>query len=181
VYAKPKAAFDYSPSVVVQGNPVSFTNLSTGSTSYTWNFNDPHSLSDGDSNSINPTHTFQDTGKYCVVLVASSNTCRDTVVHCLEMDQKCNFPDSVPNVFTPNGDGINDQFKVKVLGLAQLNCTLYNRWGMLIYQYNAMAEGWDGHTFAENTAPVGTYYYIFEATCLDGTRKQAQGFVELLR
>ncbi len=181
VFAKPKAAFDYTPTVVVQGNPVNFSNQSTGSTSYLWKFNDPHSETDSSSIAADPSHTFQDTGKYCIMLVAGSASCADTTQHCMEVGQKCNFPDSIPNVFTPNGDGINDQFKVKVLGLSELNCTLYNRWGMLIYEYNAMDTGWDGRTYAESNAPVGTYYYIFNATCMDGTKKEANGFVELLR
>ncbi len=180
VLAKPKAMYTYAPSPVVAGIQVNFTNTSTGASNYVWRFNDPHST-DSLATTMDASHTFQDSGKYCVLLVAFDNTCLDTTINCFEVNQACHLSDSIPNVFTPNNDGINDIFTFKNTGLQTLTCTLFNRWGMEIYSYNAINSGWDGRTYGEQIAPVGTYYYILSATCVDGTQKQGHGFVEVLR
>jgi len=183
VYVKPKAAFAYNPQPVIEGNPVNFENQSSGAISYQWFFNDPSAKDSSNQGSTltNPIHTFKDTGRFCIMLIASSNTCADTINPCLEVNQACALPDSVPNVFTPNGDGINDLFIVKAAGLAQLNCTIFNRWGMKIYAYDAIATGWDGRTFSDNTASMGTYYYVLEATCIDGRKKEANGYLQVIK
>ncbi len=181
VYTKPHAAFSYGPQPLIQGTVLNFTNQTSNGSAYFWNFGDP--TSGGDTSSLtNPSHTFNDSaGKYCILMVAYNSNCIDSVVQCIEMNHICTFPDSLPNIFTPNHDGINDIFTVNTAGLSQLYCTLYNRWGMKIYDYNAIETGWDGRTFADNVAPAGTYYYTFDATCLNGKKREAHGFIVLLR
>ncbi len=182
INAKPKATFTYDPApVVIEGNAVNFNNTTTGASSYYWNFNDPSSGSDNTSTLTSPTHTFKDSGKYCVILVAINNNCLDTTPMCLEVHEPCKLSDSIPNVFTPNADGINDLFTFKTSGLAQIKCTLFNRWGMEIYEYNAVHSGWDGRTFSDNIAPTGTYFYVLDATCNDGSKKEGHGYIQVLR
>ncbi len=50
----------------------------------------------------------------------------------------------IPNVFTPNKDGSNDEFLVKGQGIEHLNLKVYNRWGGLVYQSDDLKQGWDG-------------------------------------
>jgi len=77
----------------------------------------------------------------------------------------------IPNVFTPNGDGLNDFFQVKSLSLKSFSGQVFNRWGKLVYQWNDWKSedaGWNGlnqGTGAE--VPAGTYYYIIEASGWD--------------
>lgn len=184
VYTKPVPAFSYTPSAgIIQDSAVSFSNLSTGASTLLWNFGDPISAGNNSSLLNNPTHSYSDTGMYCVKLFAYGNTgCVDSTSQCLKVDEACSIPSTIPNVFSPNGDNMNDIFTIKSSGLSQLICTLYNRWGMLIYEYDAVKTGWDGHTFSDSKAPDGTYYYILKATCAFGGKElKGNGFLQLVR
>ena len=69
----------------------------------------------------------------------------------------------VPNVFTPNGDGTHDEFRVVYRSIKEFHCQIYNRWGHLVYEWTDPAKGWDG-TINGNPAAEGTYFYVIEAT-----------------
>jgi gliding motility-associated-like protein len=84
----------------------------------------------------------------------------------------------IPNTFTPNGDGINDTWKI--LFLAQYkNCRMeiYTTAGQIIFQSDGYAVAWDG---TRNGAPMpaGTYYYVIDLG--DGSKKRS-GYVTILR
>lgn len=72
----------------------------------------------------------------------------------------------VPNAFTPNGDGLNDEFRVMYRSLMEFHCWIYNRWGKLVYQWDDPAKGWDG-TINGRPAAAGAYYYIIRARGTD--------------
>jgi len=183
VIQNPKAAFSYTPaSVIIQDTTIAFTSHSTGASSLLWNFGDTASQANNTSILINPTHAYKDSGNYCILLVAFNTGCVDTARQCLIVHEACTLPKQIPNVFSPNGDGINDIFTIRSSGLKELICTMYNRWGMEIYQYDAVLTGWDGHTFSDSKAPDGTYYYILKATCLTSTDQlKGNGFLQLVR
>lgn len=91
---------------------------------------------------------------------------------------------NIPNVFTPNGDGLNDYFfprSMLTAGLVQFSMNIYNRWGQLIFTTNALdGRGWDG-AFNGNPQPEGVYVYIIEGMFKDGQKEKHQGNVTLLR
>ena len=91
---------------------------------------------------------------------------------------------NVPNVFTPNGDGINDYFYPRQLltrGLISFKMEIYNRWGNLIFETNSLdGSGWDGK-LNNMDQPVGVYVYMIDATFKDGQKEHHQGNVTLLR
>lgn len=62
----------------------------------------------------------------------------------------------IPNVITPNADGVNDYFEIKLINLDSWQCNIYNRWGYLITTLNKNNVQWDGAEFAD-----GVYYYVF--------------------
>lgn len=72
----------------------------------------------------------------------------------------------LPNVFSPNNDGINDLFKaaVKSHPIAALNFKVINRWGSEVYHTNDIDINWDGTNLSSNSLTEGVYYYILEAT-----------------
>ncbi len=72
----------------------------------------------------------------------------------------------VPNVFTPNGDGVNDLFKVAYRSIIEFHGWVYNQWGGLVYQWVDPSQGWDG-TINGKPAADGAYMYIIEATGSD--------------
>jgi gliding motility-associated-like protein len=114
-------------------------------------------------------------GVYSVEVVKDQCSVSDTV----KVDE-CPVKLWFPDAFTPNGDGLNDTFHPKGLGVEKFSMQIYNRWGGMVYETNALEPGWDG-TYKGTLCPEGTYVYI--ATFEGGTGKtvQAKGTVVLQR
>ena len=92
----------------------------------------------------------------------------------------------VPNIFTPNGDDINDSWQITVssgqLSIINYQCTIYDRWGIKVFETTNHATGFDGHSTSGLTASEGTYFYVLTYT--DGKtneNKMLKGFLELVR
>jgi gliding motility-associated-like protein len=66
----------------------------------------------------------------------------------------------VPNVFTPDGDGINDNFIVRSNGSAPLTITIFDRTGNTVYRHTSLVISWDGRTPAGTRVSPGVYYYV---------------------
>jgi gliding motility-associated-like protein len=88
------------------------------------------------------------------------------------------FSGKLPNVFTPNGDGVNDIFDIQV-GQRLEQCThveIFNRWGQLIFKSYGVSHMWDGKTFEGEDCPDGVYFYV-----VDINGESYKGNVTLLR
>ncbi|GAA3932002.1 hypothetical protein GCM10022209_27660 [Chitinophaga oryziterrae] len=83
-----------------------------------------------------------------------------------------------PNAFSPNGDGVNDVFRVKGKGVAYYSMKIYNRWGELVYQTRDMSKGWDGAL-----QEVGEYVYMIEYAFYgkETTKLMQKGTVTLVK
>ena len=73
---------------------------------------------------------------------------------------------TVPNTFTPNGDGVNDEFHVVYRSIKEFHMWVYNRWGKLVYKSDDPSKGWDGYIGARPAAE-GAYYYVIRALGTD--------------
>lgn len=88
----------------------------------------------------------------------------------------------VPNVFTPNNDGLNDRFRTKHKNIERFFCVIHNRWGRKIYQFDNPETGWNGKIEkTNNDAAEGVYFYVIRATGYDGKQFDLQGAFHLLR
>ena len=91
---------------------------------------------------------------------------------------------SIPNAFTPNGDGINDYFYPRQYlsrGLIEFKMNIYNRWGQLLFETSTVdGAGWDGKLNGVDQ-PSGVYVYIIDARFKDGQQEHHTGNVTLLR
>ncbi|MFA9371204.1 MAG: gliding motility-associated C-terminal domain-containing protein [Labilibaculum antarcticum] len=122
-------------------------------------------------------YTYLHPGNYFVKLIASSNkgpeTCFDEFY--LKTEGKPIVVDTslvqVPNVFTPNGDGRNDVFRVKSQSLKSFSATIINRWGRVVYSWNNPDEGWNGKVNGKWATP-GTYFYVITATGREEQKKK---------
>jgi len=88
---------------------------------------------------------------------------------------------SVPNVFTPNGDGQNDVFLIKAATETSYTIEIRDRWGVLVYKSSDPTSAWNGkinNTGAE--APDGVYYYIIVSKCSNNDYNH-HGYVEVIR
>jgi gliding motility-associated-like protein len=87
----------------------------------------------------------------------------------------------IPNIFTPNGDNINDTFFIKASNLTNFSCKIYNRWGILLYQWNDINSSWNGKDKSGENAADGTYYYVI--SYIDNINKAniKNGFFQLIK
>ena len=88
---------------------------------------------------------------------------------------------TIPNIFTPNNDGLNDVFKIKYKNITTINCKIYNRWGLLVTELTKLNDAWDGRTTSGLQAVEGVYFYVLTATGNDGKGYNENGFVQLVR
>lgn len=117
----------------------------------------------------------------------------DTTVHVRAMSQYgCVASDSIsvrvegccsvylPDAFTPNGDGRNDEFRLIRRGLHDIHVfQIRNRWGIKVFETNDEMHGWDGN-YKGQAADVGTYYYVLKYSC-GGEVMEQQGDLQLIR
>lgn len=149
--------------VVVQFTDQSVLNGTTV-INYNWNFDN------GTTSTLqNPLPvTFNDikTFNVCLVVDDGGKGCKDTVCHPIEVTTSSEIS-IVPNIFTPNGDGMNDILKITAKGLASVHAEIYNRWGQKEYEWNTLNGGWDGYSASGVPAVQGTYYIVLIAVGAD--------------
>jgi gliding motility-associated-like protein len=92
------------------------------------------------------------------------------------MVDKCQSTLYVPNAFTPNGDGINDEFKPAAVQLQAYQMNIYNRWGQLVFTTTAIEKGWSG----ENSE-TGVYAYVINYTDNFDRQQSQTGTVSLIK
>jgi gliding motility-associated-like protein len=155
---------------------VTFTNTSVGATSYFWDFGS----SSATSLVMDEMFEYTTEGFYTVTMVASELLCTDTAYQVISIT---GTPDiSMPNVFTPNNDGINDVFRPIAFGASEIIGKIYNRWGELIYEWQGINGYWDGYTRPSGQlAPAGTYFYFVTALDVADVLYELTGTVQLMR
>jgi gliding motility-associated-like protein len=90
----------------------------------------------------------------------------------------------IPNVFTPNGDGINDTFNFSIVGASDVSFMIYNRWGNIIKNSTLSTNThilWDGHTTSGEACSEGIYFYTLQYTDAKGDTHKKNGYVSLFR
>ncbi|HIF15179.1 MAG TPA: PKD domain-containing protein, partial [Bacteroidetes bacterium] len=182
VYKSPDAAFNFAPATTSNlGPPVDFFDASINAVSWSWNFGD--TLPSSISNEQNPSHIYSDTGyMYVMLAIQSEETCKDTVYSSIYV--KTYHSIFIPNVFTPNGDDINDVFiPVGMLqGIDEYSMHIYNRWGDRIFHTEDKYTAWNG---AVNNDPLklcqnGAYVYFIVARDNEGITTEYKGSVVLI-
>ena len=141
-----------------------------------------------------PVYTYEYSGTYIVKLVSKKITgptvCVDTAYLPGYIIVDTSFV-AVPNVFTPNGDGTNDEFAVKFWSMQSIEIDIYNRWGKRVHRWqsgdvrgfeNTWTETvWDGRLMGGRYASPGVYFYNVVGMGRDGERRRAHGFFHLFR
>ena len=154
---------------------ITFNNLSTGATTYTWNFGNGTT-----STQQNPAAViYTNSGTYSVTLIANNRNCSDTAYAIVVANVATSI--IVPNIFSPNDDAINDAFFINCIGIKTLACNIYNRWGQLIYSITSINQSWNGEMNNGNKAVEGTYFYLLEASGFDGKNYSLKGNITLIR
>ena len=133
---------------------VDINNLSSNSSFCNWLIN--NSPNQAPANGF---ITFNEQGTYIITLSCTSlNGCKKEATKIVNVGES-DFAIYVPNTITPNGDGLNDLFKVYGFGISSINVKIYNRWGEMIYFWDDLDGGWDG-TYKNQMVQQGVYSYI---------------------
>jgi gliding motility-associated-like protein len=105
--------------------------------------------------------------------------CKDTAF--VKMDIDYSMLETIPNAFSPNGDGRNELFKVGQMRYQKLSeFRVFNRWGQEVFSTTDPNLGWDG-TYKGLAQEVGVYHYVIRVTTPDGKMKAYKGDVTLVR
>jgi gliding motility-associated-like protein len=152
----PATSFTANPLTGEAPLKVDFTNTSTGSNLYLWEFGDKNT-----STVLNPTNTYVNAGEYTVKLTTSdSSRCPSIAYTTIRVYEKYEL--FIPNVFTPNGDGKNDTYTIISSGVASLSGEIYDRWGLKLFSWDQKNDGWDGRSPTGSEVTDGTYFYILK-------------------
>ena len=156
LYPSPVAEIQTNPSGILEVNH-DFTDVSGDSSIVYWEWN----YGDGDfEEEQNPDHLYSEEGFFTVILTVENEFgCIDTDTADVEITQVID----IPNVFTPNDDGINDYIFIDNFGVDEYEFTVYNRWGLIMHYDSSTEISWDGRTPAGAEAKAGTYFYILKA------------------
>lgn len=176
----------FTGSVLVQPNPVpqipedsfflclgdaQLITVSGSADGFSWN-----------TGAATPTISVEEPGTY--VVIATTNGCSAADSTIVIRNVECDCHPSIPNAFSPNGDGLNDRFRVLNVAacpsLERFSFSIYNRWGELVYQTNDVYAGWDG-TWKGQPAELGTYVYATVLPEPDGGAIRRTGTVTLVR
>ncbi|MFZ1686803.1 MAG: PKD domain-containing protein [Flavobacteriales bacterium] len=145
------------------GLNVTTTNLSTGPSGlvYTWNMGDSTVLT---GSSVNYTYTTP--GTYTITLIAYDPLCDEAETFQLDVNvQPSPLVDQgiiVPNIFSPNQDGLNDSFFPIPGAGGNVILKVWNRWGMKMFETTGQYRPWDGRTPGNKPVPDGVYFFILE-------------------
>lgn len=130
-------------------------------------------------------YEFLQSGTFSVELRVSFVQGTDTIAY--EMDEPFSIAISeskleVPNAFTPNGDGVNDVFRVKegYKSIVSFKAMVFDRWGKKLYEWTDPAGGWDGRS-AGHAVPDGGYYLNIQARGADGKHYNIKKVINVLR
>lgn len=117
---------------------------------------------------------------YCIR--GEKDGCYDTVCVSVKVDGSC-FDYEVPNVFTPNGDNVNDEWLVRWKCpelIKDYHLEIVDRWGVKLFESVQWNKGWDGRNISGEQVPTGTYYYVIEYS-VNGKKIKNKGYITLLR
>lgn len=162
---------------------IAFTNTSLGASTYSWvsfsgGSSNPSFTNGSVSTSTNPEISFNQSGTYTVILTSFNGICSDTAMVIIKVGEEL----TIPEIFTPNGDGKNDPFYIPGLDAFPKNSLkIYNRWGNIVYEAAPYNNDWNGIPnkggIGSGKLPVGAYFYILDLG--DEKEEIRKGFVQL--
>lgn len=158
-------AFAGNDTTIFQGTSAYLS--ASGGNNYLWNTGEITSLI---------TVTPENTSIYTVTVTSNGCSGIDTV----KVNVDASSSASVPSVFSPNGDGINDILYIRGRGIKEIEFSIFNRWGEKIFEASDINTGWDG-TFNGRADGPSVFVYIIKGKFLNGSEINAKGNVTLIR
>ncbi|THH41588.1 PKD domain-containing protein [Neolewinella litorea] len=178
----PVANFEFSPEQPSNIFPdVNILDRSIGANSQRYVISDPTGEAIFSIPGPDFTYRLRDTSTLSVTqYVSHPSGCLDTITKDIRMYLKNTF--HAPNAFTPNGDGLNDDWRPKGIweGATGYRLRIWNRWGEKIFETDNFEAGWDG-TYQGSNSPAGGYLWDVTFTNAEGDPEALKGGVVLIR
>ena len=187
----PSPADGFSPLSVTFNNSSVVGSTTSGSLTTFWNYgNGTTYTTTGNSTGAStvltsPSTIYQSAGNYTVTLVvaqyAGTVQCLSTATAVIHVELPSQM--EIPNVFTPNDDGVNDVFMLQTTNLTEITCQIFDRWGVKMYDVTAEKGNieWDGKNLSKKDVPAGTYFYLLKAKGKDLKDYEQKGTISLYR
>lgn len=152
---------------------------SNGGLNYSWS--GPSAFTSTLQNPVIPNLSKVNEGIY-ILTVTGANSCINSASISINVND-CKCDPFIPEGFSPNGDGVHDQFKITCLEGRKTKIEIYNRWGNLVFIDDAYSNNWNGKSnsginISGEDLPTGTYYYLIK---FDDEEKTRTGFITLWR
>lgn len=171
VSPQPIASFTATPTTALGSIPIIFTDSSIHANTWLWDFGDGMS-----TNISSPHHIYNTEGTYQVMLVIQTlEGCNDTAYTTIVITNGIH----IPNVFSPNGDGLNDLFEISGSNFQIYYCGIFNRWGHKVFESGKAQISWDGMTTSGSMAVEGTYFVVLRVKLLNGEDIEYGGTVNV--
>jgi len=180
ILPSPIADFNYNPTTLSNFNKtVNFTDQSRrGASFWEWDFGGV-----GETRLKDPVFTFPDTGIYSVQLIVTHPSgCMDTIIQLLDVEPQVRY--FLPNAFTPNNDGLNDDFRGtgSFQYMNDFTLSIWSRWGEMLFETKDPNQGWNGQKYNNGSlAPPGVYVCVVRYTDARGREKEIKGFATLVQ
>ncbi len=162
----PYASFTANPNpAAIQQPQVTFTNTTANAdpNHYYWTFGDST-----DSHEVSPVHTYKDTGTFLVTLATDNDFCADTFRFIVYVTP--GYTLYAPNCITVNGDGKNDVWMAKGVGVVDFDCIIVDRWGQQVFHSTDINTPWNADYNGNGVkVPEGVYVYSIKAGDFSGT------------
>jgi len=163
--------------VITQGETTELTAFSPNIVTYYWTDINDNFISNNQTISVTPPSSTS------YIVEVGNDACRDIdTVDILILEDCDEGRVRVPNIFTPNNDGVNDEFKVNPgLGIAEIaTFKIFNRWGEMVFSANSETVNWDGTHNGTEVDP-GVYVYYIDLICTNGQKSIRKGNITLLK
>jgi gliding motility-associated-like protein len=181
-YGYLKADFDLNPNsypkcLSSQDKTITVIDKSTGAVTGTWDFGDGNTLPYVTTN-VSETNTYANGGNYIVTLIVKNNgPCFDTLTKDICVSDQVFF---IADIFSPNGDGVNDILYVRSSEAEELSFRVFDRWGKMVFESIDVDQGWDG-TYKGRELEAGVYFWYVTMKLVSGEELNEKGDATLKR
>lgn len=166
--------FSSNDTIIGLGGGLSMWAFSEDAISFTWS----PSILNCESTDCGEVYAVPDRPTVYIVTALDENGCENSDSIVVDMDGIMEL--FVPNIFSPNGDGSNDELIVFGPRIFEFNMEIYDRWGKRVFQSTDQNEHWDG-TFNEKTLSPQTFVYIITGTNVSGETIKFEGNVTIIK
>ncbi len=161
------------PATACEGEPVLFAVTLAGEAPFVWSTPGGPVLG---PTVLSFTATAGTAGNYTVTV--DGGPCPDAAAAIALVVEDCAF--IVPNVFTPDGDGVNEAWTVELPAGSTGTARFFNRWGQPVAEVSGSVLVWRGRNGAGDALPDGVYFFVLNVERAAGA-KELTGYVQLLR